>query len=151
METKRQERVGVPEFDHKKLLRQSASINWALFAGIDAYFREQGQSPALFFHWLGRRLALGWQPLRGDLSKMAINLAFDAVATGAQLCEFEAGEDEATIRFTLPDMARASGMAEPVAAPGQIFNQILDSVDVDLEWEQDGEVITYHLRTRAPE
>ena len=134
-----------PDFPLEKLWEQ-ARRNWnALFFGIVDYLREQGQSPEDFAQWLGDRFAEGWEEMRGNMEEIAYYAAFNPVALGADLILYEVGENEATIQTTTDHLDASE---EDIASIGEIYAAIMDYLDVDYEWEREGNVTTLRLRQR---
>ncbi|MFW5941885.1 MAG: hypothetical protein ACOCXI_08795 [Chloroflexota bacterium] len=135
----------VPEFPVEKRLEQ-ARRNWnALFFGIVKYLREHGQSPEEFVQWLGERFAPGWEEMRGNLEEIAYYAALNPVSLGAELTRYDLGEQDATIQTTTEHLDASE---EDIALIGQIYGPIMDYLDVEHEWEREGNVTTLRLRRR---
>ena len=112
--------------------------------------REQGHSPEAFAQWLGERFAPAWDGVRGDLEQVAYYMALNPVSLGAELRGYEVGEDEATIQVTLPPRAKERvSRAEDATLFNEFFRQPMEHLDLNFEWEQEGDVITYHVQRRA--
>lgn len=132
-----------------RLRRATRLWHATFFATID-YLREQGISPVDFAHWLGRRFAPGWVDMHGNMQKIAYYVALNAISTGSELQRYDVSDDEATIQLR---MGQESEYEDDVDALEHIYVPIMESLDLDYEWEKVGEqeevIRTVRLRRRA--
>jgi hypothetical protein len=126
----------VPDFSIEERLNQAAG-NWnALFFAVVDYLREQGMPPESFIQWLGERFAPGWEECRGDMQQIAYYAALNPVSLGSELRRYEVGENEATVQTTIGHL---SDKGEDVDLLAEIYGPIMDFLDLDYEWERQGE------------
>lgn len=138
-----------PNFSIEERLEQAAG-NWnALFFAVIDYLRQQGIDPEDFVQWLGERFAPGWEECRGDMQQIAYYAALNPVSLGSELLRYEVGDDQAIIETTIGHL---SDEGDDVDLLADIYGPIMDYLDVDYEWEREGEqeeaVSTLYIRRR---
>lgn len=139
-----------PNFSIEERLEQAAG-NWnALFFAVIDYLRQQGIDPEDFVQWLGERFAPGWEECRGDMQQIAYYAALNPVSLGSELLRYEVGDDQAIIETTIGHL---SDEGDDVDLLADIYGPIMDYLDVDYEWEREGEqeeaVSTLYIRRRG--
>lgn len=139
----------MPEFTQEELGRQAGGIGRAAYLAIVSYAREEGIPPEDILHWMGRRFAPGWEEMRGNLEDVAYQVALNSVAVGSELRGYDVGEDEATITLTRTPSMDDSGPAQDGDILNETYRPIMDYLDIDYEWETEGDNRVLRLRQRA--
>lgn len=140
-----------PDIPVEDRFTRAAHLWHATFLATLDYLREKELSPADFAHGLGQRFAPGWEEMRGNMHEIAYYVALNAISIGSELKRYDVSDDEATIQLA---MNAAVDYGEDVDVLPHIYVPIMESLDLDYEWEnsreQESMVRTFRLRRRAP-
>ena len=70
------------DFSDKEMYEQAAANIVALVVAADGFLRDRGIDPAELYRSFGRSYAAGWDRLRGDLPKVAREVALNLTSAG---------------------------------------------------------------------
>ena len=138
------------EFTPEELSKQ-AQGNALMFAlATLAYLKKQGQSGAEWAEFAGRRVAPGWEELRGQGANVVARIvALNLASVGATIHSVS-GDDrnaEVTVSNWPPqDTLEFIGVTRADTAPlWRIFRPIVENLSLHYEWQEEGEQIRLRL------
>jgi hypothetical protein len=136
------------EFTSEQLYEQAQGNLTAFILGTIAYLKGQGRTPQEWVTFIGNRFAPGWESLRGQGAKAAMNSLVLNFLTGGGRLQSLTG-DEAQAEAVIADWPSADilelfGLTlEDVDPFHTIFNPVADLLNLRYEWQRAGNLLTF--------
>ncbi len=136
------------EFTSEELYQQAQGNITAFVLATFAYLKESGQQPDEWVAFVGNRFAPGWQSLKDQGAKAAMqSLALNFLSGGADFQSFSGDETRAEavmINWPPADFLEELGLTQQdVDAFYDIFKPIATSLGLNYAWHREGNQVTF--------
>ena len=136
------------EFTSEELYEQAQGNVTAFILTTIAYFKESGQKPDEWITFVGDRFAPGWQSLKDQGAKAALQaLALNFLSGGAHLQSFsgdETGAEAVLVDWPPTDILEMLGLNQhDVDAFYEIFKPIATLLGLSYTWHRKGNQVTF--------
>lgn len=137
-------------FTSEQLYEQAQGNLTAFILGTIAYFKGQGRTPQEWLTFIGNRFAPGWEDVRGQGAKAAMNFVVLNLLSGGGRLQSLTGDEaqaEAVIAdWPSADILKLFGLTlEDVDPFHTIFNPVADLLKLRYEWQRAGNQLTFRF------
>ena len=137
-------------FSERERLEQAIGNMVAMQVTAHDFLRERDIDPAELDRYFGERFAEGWAESRGDVAKIAHDVALNMTTLGFETST-TTSDGEATIHARWTEFHDDPDWPTPVrpalAASGVVFEPIMAWLGVGFSWDADDDGMTFRIKS----